>query len=146
MPLNKMRVFTKQLFSTALSGLVAVAIILVLSVAIGVSVYISIGRVFEASRPPVSSAEVRVVCYLITSNSSYLCLASNPLEHRVTLKLYLQDSEKALIEELEPLSVKPLFCSNSLQKCVLVSKRILYANAMASSNGGQRLRVSVVYR
>ena len=136
---------SKHIFSHALSGFVAVVIILSICVGIGASVYIATSRAFEYSKPPASSIELRVVCYLVSPGSGYICLASNPLEYRVTLKLYLQRGEER-VEELEPLVTKPLFCSKPLEACVPISSRILYAEAVLSGGEVQKLRVAVVYR
>lgn len=144
----KVRVFNRGIFCTALSGLVAVVVILALSVAIGVVVYINVSRVFEASKPPISSTVIRVVCYNLSSR--YLCLASNPLEYKVSVKLYLynESSQRAWTREesFEPLSARPLFCDKENQICQPVSMKIAYGEAVLSDNGDQMLRVIVVYR
>jgi hypothetical protein len=131
----------KHIFSRALSGFVAVVIILSICVCIGASVYIAMSRAFEYSKPPASSVELRVVCYLVSQGSGYICLASNPLGYSVTLKLYLQGGEERTAV-LGPASTKPLFCDRPGQRCQLLAKRILYAEAA----GAQGIRVSVVYR
>uniref|UniRef100_A0A7C4BCP5 Uncharacterized protein n=1 Tax=Ignisphaera aggregans TaxID=334771 RepID=A0A7C4BCP5_9CREN len=144
----KARAFNGCIFCTALSGLVAVVVILALSVAIGVVVYINVSRVFEASKPPISNAVIRVVCYNLSN--SYLCLASNPLEYKVSVKLYLYNGSGqgawAREESLEPLSAKPLFCDKENQMCQSVPMKIVCGEAVLSGNGDQMLRVIVVYR
>jgi hypothetical protein len=150
-------IFNKNLFSTGLTGFIAVVIILTLSIAIGVSVYINMNSVFGIAKPPLSNAKIRIMCYLIgmnitspstvsSSNSSYLCLVSNPLAYNVKLRLYLSGRDKPIELNIDALAVKPLFCNVTSAMCRAISTRILYAEAALSDYNDQELGVEIVYR
>jgi hypothetical protein len=143
----KLHILNKNLFLIALSGFVAVITILILSVVIGVSVYTYMNKAYEVSRPPLNSIEIRIACYNLSNQ--YLCLASNPLEYRVSVKLYLyNESGKNVYSkllDLEPSSTKPLFC-DAYRVCSLASARIVGGEALLGDGEGRRLRVVVVYR
>ncbi len=118
--------------SKALTGFVAMIIILSLSVLIGIIIFSSVNTAYVLSYPRgYEEIRINVKCFLLTANG-YLCLASNPLGYAINLRLYLANGSM-FSSIIEPNTVAPIPCGE-FKKCTLLSSKVIYGEATAVDN------------
>lgn len=113
----------------AITGFVALLILLSISVVIGVAVFLNLNKMYNISNPFINErVELKIRCFLVTADG-YLCIASNPLGSPINIRLHLADGS---IYEfvVQPDTVTPVPCTPS-GFCKYFRDKIIYGEAVA---------------
>ena len=113
----------------AITGFVALLILLSISVAIGVAVFLNLNTMYSISNPFINEKiELKIRCFLVTTDG-YLCIASNPLGSPINIRLHLANGS---IYEfvVQPNTVAPVPCTSS-GLCKDLRDKIIYGEATA---------------
>ncbi len=146
----------KNIFSNSkhiingVSTLVGMIIIVVISTAIGVGLYLYMNRVFIVSTPRNTVIEISFTCYNISYNgyeNGILCLVYNDLDTTLPLNIYLENGS-IVNYDLKPSTMNIIGCEKPSNitgwyKCNTLRSRIMYVESVGDS---AKVKISILYK
>ncbi|ADM28677.1 hypothetical protein Igag_1883 [Ignisphaera aggregans DSM 17230] len=132
------------------SSLVGMAIIVAISVIIGMGLYMYTHNIFSISTPRDSPIEMTLTCYNISvsvNESGYICFAYNSLGYNISLGIYLENGS-IINYSFSPYSLNVIGCSKTNSTidwfmCNPIKSRIIYVECISCEKS---VRMKVLYK
>jgi len=133
-----------------ISSLVGLIIIVVISTAIGVGLYLYVNKMFIISTPRSTIIEIPFTCYNISYNgyeNRVLCLVYNDLDIVLPLKIYLENGS-IINYNLKPSTMNIIGCEKPSNitgwyECSTLRNRIIYVE---SAIDNIKVKISILYK
>ncbi len=143
-------IFFKHAIYYGISSLIGLIIIVAISVAMGIGLYLYTNNVFNISVPRNTPIEIMLTCYNISYSSNrngILCFAYNNLNIALPLKIYLENGS-IINYDLRPSILNSIGCDKSSNitgwnSCGILKSRIIYVDSTVNNT---KIRISILYK